>query len=117
VYILEALDSYVNPDVSVDEIKSNSGIYCYIPRAISPRVLNQRGMFTVHCLANQEIEIVKSRFSKAEDNLIRIIIPHALKVEILNMLDDYGIDDSTLFPDLDGLSRFKNWETTVMVNK
>ncbi|MEQ1558562.1 MAG: FRG domain-containing protein [Methyloglobulus sp.] len=117
IYILEALDLYANHDLTIEQIKNNTGVYCYIPRAVSPRVLNQKGMFTVHCPANKEIDLVKSRFSDTEQNLTKIIIPHALKNEILNVLDDYGIDDSTLFPDLDGLSRYKNWETNGMVNK
>jgi len=117
IYILEALDLYAEHGLTIDQVKRNTGIYCYIPRAISPRVLNQRGMFTVHCPADQEIKTVKSRFNKTGYNLTKIIVPHSLKNEILSMLDDYGIDDSTLFPDLDGLSRYKNWETIEMVNK
>ena len=117
IYILEALDLYAEHEIKIEQVKANNGVYCYIPRAISPRVINQKGMFTVHCSANQEIKITKSRFNETTYNLTKIIIPKELKSEILNMLDDYGIDDSTLFPDLDGLSRNNNWETIGMVCK
>jgi hypothetical protein len=33
------------------------------------------------------------------------------------MLDDYGINRVTLFPDLEGLSAHKNWETSRMAGK
>jgi hypothetical protein len=33
------------------------------------------------------------------------------------MLDDYGIYGHGIFPDLDGLSRYINWQTNEIVRK
>ena len=74
-------------------------------------------MFTIHCPANEYIELCNSRIDSGAKNLVKVIIPKALKEELLKMLDDYGINESMLFPDLDGLSRQKNWETSNMVKR
>jgi hypothetical protein len=33
------------------------------------------------------------------------------------MLDDYGVNAHGIFPDLDGLSRYINWQTNEIVRK
>lgn len=115
IYILECLDEFITSSTEIDILKELDDVVCYIPRAISPRVLNQRGIFTIHCPANRNIEIRNSRFSQDSKNLLKVVIPHQLKNEILKLLDDYGINEAMLFPDLDGLSRQKNRETSDMV--
>ena len=54
---------------------------------------------------------------KGHPDLVELAIPAALKSEILIMLDDYGINRVTLFPDLDGLSQHINWETVRMLER
>jgi hypothetical protein len=115
VYILECGNSIAKPELNISLLENIEDVFFYIPRAISPRVLNQGGMFTIHCPANKEIEITKSNISDKRKNLMKVVVPMELKTEVLKMLDDYGINESMLFPDLDGLSRFKNWETKDMV--
>jgi hypothetical protein len=41
--------------------------------------------------------------------LNKIIIPAELKLEIIHMLNQYGINYLNLFPDLEGLSRHLTW--------
>lgn len=115
IYILECGNSIVKPELNISLLENIEDVFFYIPRAISPRVLNQGGMFTIHCPASKEIEMTKSNISDKRKNLMKVIVPMELKTEVLKMLDDYGINESMLFPDLDGLSRFKNWETKDMV--
>jgi len=117
IYILETPDDLVNNDTLFESIEKFEGIIGYIPRALSPRVINQKGLFTIHCPANREIKIKKSRISDKDSNLTRIIISSSLKLDVEKMLDDYGINACALFPDLDGLSRHTDRETQLMVSR
>lgn len=86
-------------------------------RSISTRILNQRGCFTVHLPVSEVILCEEDPAIKGEPNLVKATIPASLKAEILTMLDDYGVNRVTLFPDLDGLSQHINWETIRMVSQ
>jgi len=114
VYILETPESLCIEASTLDQVKAQKGVFGYLPNAIAPRVLNQKGLFTVHCDATQPIEVRPSRIDKTQPNLIQLIIPAKLKSEIIKLLDDYGIDRSVLFPDLDGLSAHINSHTATM---
>ena len=116
IYVLEPLTDFANEGTTLQFISEFEGVICYIPRSISPRVLNQKGMFTIHCPANKEIDVERSNIVVELLNLRKIIIPFNLKSELEKMLDDYGVNSSTLFPDLDGLSSCKNLETRKMVD-
>jgi hypothetical protein len=87
----------------------------FIPRAIAPRLLNQKAAFTVHGPPNREITVKPHPYLQGYANLACLIIKKHCKPELLQMLDDYGINNVTLFPDLDGLSLHVNWETCLMV--
>ena len=101
-------------DIRLDEIEKEEGVFGYLPNAIAPRILSQKGLFTVHCDAKQPIEVAHSRTLKDRPNLIQMVIPAKLKSEVLKLLGDYGIDRSVLFPDLDGLSADVNSRTANM---
>lgn len=83
----------------------------YIPRAISPRILNQRGAFTVHGPPTKQIEPEDHPFLPDTKTLVRLDVPAALKGELLEHLDIYGVNRATLFPDIDGLCAHVNYET------
>ena len=40
-----------------------------------------------------------------------------LKPEMRETLDRFGINESVIFPDVDGVSRYINWHTTLMVRE
>jgi hypothetical protein len=44
-------------------------------------------------------------------DLIKIVVPSKSKDRILHELSEIGISRKTLFPDLEGLSMFLNWQT------
>lgn len=97
-------------------LKDLNGVFAYIPHAISPRVLNQKALFSVHCDAQHQLPIEPSYFDSSTPNLIKILIPAALKKEVIKLLDDYGINRTTLFPDLDGLSAHINQKTSYLID-
>jgi hypothetical protein len=115
IYVLEPLETFITDDITKEQLINFNGVACYLPRSISPRLLNQQGMFTVHSPANSEIKVNKSRLFPEHTNIKKIIIPHALKKELEDMISDYGINSSMIFPDLDGLSQQKNRDTESIV--
>jgi FRG domain len=114
VYIYETPDQLLTEKAELDLIKSARGVYPFIPKSISQRVMNQRGVFTVHCDASQKINIATSRLPSGKSNLVELRIPAELKIDVIKLLEDYGIDRAGLFPDLDGLSISINAKTERM---
>jgi hypothetical protein len=114
IYILETPQTLLTDEFTLEHMKREKGLFGYIPKAITPRVLNQKGLFTVHCDATYPIEIKPCRIAPDRPNLVRITIPSAMKNDVIQLLNDYGIDRSVLFPDLDGLSSHINSQTISM---
>lgn len=114
IYIYETPDKFVSEESTIDLLKKNAGVFAFFPKSISPRVLNQKGIFTVHCDASRKIEVKESRLGDGEPNLLVLTIPAKLKEDVTRHLEDYGIDKSVLFPDLDGLSAHINRKTLRM---
>lgn len=72
----------------------------YIPPHITPRIPAQRSVFTIHPDPTIPFEPVE---------LKRWLIARSACVEIKRVLDSCGVNESSLFPDLDGLSRYLGW--------
>jgi hypothetical protein len=102
LFIYKADRKVIHENINPFEIPKP--ILMYHPSAASERLANQYGHFTVH--RNPE----KALNDKTKDGiLIKVIIPANLKVEIIHMLNQYGINYLNLFPDLDGLSKHMTW--------
>lgn len=111
VYLYDPHEFIKESVLTIDEAPTGSA---FVPRAIAPRILNQKGIFTVHNPPNAVIPSRAHAVLENEENQGRIIIPSAMKPELMQILDDYGINKVTLFPGLDGWSSHVNWETQVM---
>ncbi len=107
-------DEFINQDTQDLDLPGIVGLGL-VPRAISTRILNQRGAFTYHGPPSAEIQPSALPWAPEAPNLVRIVIPAGLKPAMLHHLNDYGINRVSLFPDLDGLSRHIDWETASMV--
>lgn len=116
VWMYEMDNAVMTDEVARETLKEQRGVFGYLPKAAFPRVINQKGLFTVHCDASHHIDVKQSRFGSEFTNLMQLYIPATLKAEILDLLADYGIDRSCLFPDLDGLSAHINVGTARMRN-
>lgn len=81
-----------------------SPIHIYQPNASSGRIANQLGYFTVH----KEPTLALDNETKI-GYLEKLIIPANLKKEITHFLNHYGINNLTLFPDLEGLAKHLCW--------
>lgn len=85
--------------------KSSDNVFGYQPRAINQRILVQKGIFTWHGKPSNPLEVHFRDIKKTLPDLIYIEIPSKLKEAIIQELDNYGINDEFLFPDLEGLAK------------
>jgi hypothetical protein len=72
----------------------------FIPRHITTRISAQSGVFTYHPNPYK---------SFSSENIEKIIIPNNFRPELKKTLSKYGINQSTLFPGLDGLAEHIKW--------
>lgn len=103
-----ALYTYKN-DYRVDDKKFGpfefvTPIHIYQPNTSSGRLANQFGYFTAH----KDPKIALDNNTK-KGYLEKLIIPKEFKKDIVHMLNQYGINYLTLFPDLEGLAKHLSW--------
>ena len=72
----------------------------YVPRITTPRLRVQSGLFTAHPNPKEEF---------APPGILRIRIPYLMRKELKDSLYRHGINESVLFPDVDGLARHIDW--------
>jgi hypothetical protein len=70
------------------------------PNHFAHRIAAQRSCFTIHGLRRAGIEKL---FRGPKDHVAKIVIPSYATEAIRDELDDYGIDEATIYPDLQGL--------------
>jgi hypothetical protein len=69
---------------------------------IAPRISTQRSCFTVH---GSQIDGLERLANEQESRLIKVVINGNSVERIRQQLVTYGIDEVTIYPDLDGLGR------------
>lgn len=79
------------------------------PNHITQRLISQNGWFTTHRYFEATKKFAKFNISK-KNNIFKFIIENAARDEILIRLDTLGINEFTLFPDVDGLSKYLEWK-------
>ena len=82
------------------------GISIFRPSGVVPRITRQGGLFTIHGPPSSRMEELPTGVV----TLHRIVIGPRYRARLLADLAFYGITSASLFPDLDGLSRFLNWK-------
>lgn len=85
-----------------------TGVASFYPTAVTPRISRQSGIFTVHGPPDAEI-----KNGKKQGKLREFVIPKENKPEIVRDLDYFGVNDSSIFPDLEGLSKYLDWKFSV----
>jgi hypothetical protein len=70
---------------------------------ISPRISTQRSCFTIHGVRLNGLEEVAN---EEKSKMVKVIIPGNSVRRIKQELVISGIDEITVYPDLDGLGRF-----------
>ncbi|MYM59691.1 FRG domain-containing protein [Vibrio sp. OCN044] len=83
------------------------------PRLNNERIIAQHGWFTLHRYAKKNSGFVALEKNKDINKFItEFTISSNSKQDILLSLDRYGINSRTLFPDLEGLCKYLNWQNT-----
>ena len=72
------------------------------PQLLSPRIIAQRGLFTCHPNPVEEYEGYKGK----------LVINGKVRDQFEKELHKFGVDQSTLFPGLDGLAAHLQWRLT-----
>lgn len=90
----------LNKDDFPNPLDIPEGVFAYSPRHIASRVIAQQGCFTV--FSNPEE-------SAPSEELAKYVIAHEFRLPLKMLLNRYGINRSTLFPDLDGLAQYLEW--------
>ena len=83
---------------------SDGKVKFFQPTASSERIMNQFGYFSVHTKPTVELNTTTEN-----GTLEKIIIPKTLKKDVIFALNQFGVNNLTIFPDLDGLSRHLTW--------
>lgn len=108
------------PDAYVDETRAKlqdvERVVAYIPRAVIGRITHQSGVFTYHPQPRRWLEATRAPIALDSPNLIRLVIKSYAKRDIRLVLNSYGFNEVGLFPDLDGLSRHVNWQTSELLH-
>lgn len=86
------------------DIEANKKVEFHQPSSSSSRIINQLGYFSIHSNPKMPLN------DKTKDGILeKLIIKKELKKELIYMLNQYGINYLTLFPDLEGLSKHLGW--------
>lgn len=110
VYVLDADSLEMSPDEYERDPFKLPSTKVLLPRMTDARLNAQHGLFTIHRYSQSSGKFVPLEdAANTSARLIEIVIPAAKRAAFLASLDRNGINQRTLFPDLDGLCRHLNW--------
>jgi FRG domain len=93
------LNTFLKPDLFAMPF-SVQKVHKVYPPAIATRISVQQSVFTIHPHPNKELK---------HDTLCKFEIPSDQKGSFLIYLNRFGINQMTLFPDVDGLCQHLSW--------
>lgn len=80
--------------------ESAEDVLAYYPQHLTPRITSQRGLFTYHKKPDQ---------SYAPKNLVKWVIPSLICLDLNLSVSKCGINEASMFPDLDGIAKHVGW--------
>lgn len=102
VYIINR-DSFSDSSDVDDLFSAPDEIVLHIPSYINPRIIAQKGVFTVH---KNPLKSIDTTLSEMGLPITKVIISHDCFVEIRDRLDWCGINRSFVYPGLDGVASY-----------
>lgn len=101
VFTVEMLTDLVK-DLDEFDLLSKDDFYIFFePPSVDARIVNQHALFSISSNPKQSLEYL---FTQAQTDAQKILIPHEIKWEIRDKLDQANITERVLFPGLQGLS-------------
>lgn len=109
VWILSALVDDFRTNTETTDPLSNKITKVFRSTVVSRRISAQAGLFTVHKI-NEDGKMIKFETNREfKDKLTKAIIPHGQFSSIRKQLHVLGVNNSTIFPDIDGFCRHLEW--------
>jgi hypothetical protein len=106
-----ATDDIVVPSKELKPFQG-SNTKVFKPNQITGRIISQSGWFTLHKYINpNNLFIPLDKISRLKSQLKKIIISKDTLNDLRFELNICGVNEASLYPDLDGVCRFLNWET------
>jgi type I restriction enzyme M protein len=90
------LSEYANPLL----FPSDQPVLRYTPAHLTPRIIAQSGLFTIHQNVTQGF---------TSEQIYKIVIPSKIRKKLKQQLYRYGIHRGTIYPGLDGTSAHIKW--------
>jgi len=107
IYVISKQSFNYGPDNSEDpletEIYSGGKAIKYIPTHVTSRIVAQSGLFTLHSSPRTPLD---------DPGIEKLIIPNNYRRLLKKELYKYGVNSSSLFPDLDGIASHITWMNT-----
>ena len=104
VYVVDKtqFNSNTDEDLDVFSLSNEDEVVLYSPSYIHPRIIAQKGVFTVH--KNPTIPLNEIKINDEFCIVDRLISPKEIIKDFVNDLDWFGINRSFIYPGLDGLA-------------
>ena len=103
MFTVEMLDNHVNTIEKFDRDIANNAMLLLEPPSIDQRIVNQYSYFSIIPLEMQNIE---NFLNDNTNDSSKFVISKDLRWEIRDFLDQQNISERTMFPGLDGLSKW-----------
>ncbi|MCV2403588.1 FRG domain-containing protein [Marinomonas sp. C2222] len=108
---------YLNRD-KMSETSQHNGTSILRTRLEDTRVIAQDGWFTVHSPSRKYGRFIPlGELEHHAEGMIKISVNPANKDKILKDLDTLGVSYQTIFPDLEGVCKYINWQSEVKNGK
>jgi nicotinamidase-related amidase len=103
VFTVEMLSEIATSLKDFDTISQDDFVLFFEPPSADYRIVNQ---FALHSVSSNPNAVLDSMLVEYSAVYRRVIIPHSLKWEIRDKLDQANINERVMFPGLDGLSKW-----------
>jgi hypothetical protein len=103
IFTVEILNSIAGTTEKYDEDMKNGSMVIIEPPSIDERIINQYSYFSI---TPASIETVENFLAENTENTVKYIIKKELRWRIRDMLDQLNINERTVYPGLDGLSKW-----------
>lgn len=88
------------------DFKWHEGIIAHSPDAVSPRIVNQQGYFTIH--QNPIADLTDLKLTKAF--IARAIVDYQYRENIRGELASFGFHEQRIYPELEGVAKFVDYD-------
>jgi hypothetical protein len=96
--------------LSTDDPYAGERTKVFRPAHVAERIRAQAGYFTVHMYQKKSKKFIPfDKIALYNSRLVKLVITPNSFADIRFRLDQYGINEAVVFPDLDGLSHHIGW--------